>query len=136
MPSSLRWLAALLALSVAAAVAGGAVLYVQARARTQTMAEAISGGHVDAGQAAIARYGCGSCHEIPGIAGATGKAGPALAGMATRTAIAGVLVNDPPHLIAWLRRPQAILPGNGMPDQGVTESDARDMAAYLYTLKR
>jgi len=136
MPSSLRLLVILVLLTVAAAVASGAGLYLQARSRTQATAEAISGGNVDAGETAIGRYGCGSCHEIPGIAGATGKVGPALAGVATRLEIAGVLANDPRHMVAWLRKPQQILPGNGMPDQGVTERDARDMTAYLYTLTR
>jgi len=136
MPSSLRFLAALVLLSIGTAVAAGAILYLQARSRTQASAEAITGGRVDAGKAAIARYGCGSCHEIPGIAGANGKVGPALGGIATRVEIAGIRTNDPADMVLWLRHPQAVLPGNGMPEQGVTEGDARDIAAYLYTLKR
>ena len=136
MPSSLRFLVGLFLLSIGVAAASGVALYLQARSRTQTTAEAISGGHADAGEAAIGRYGCGSCHEIPGIAGATGKVGPALGGIATRAEIAGLLANDPTNMIAWLRHPQHILPGNGMPEQGVTERDGRDIAAYLYTLKR
>lgn len=135
MSFSLKWLAVLVATSlIAAAVAGGA-MYLQGRTRTRVMAEQISGGNSEAGRHAIARYGCGSCHVIPGIAGATGAVGPALGGIARRTTIAGRLPNDPAAMIRWLEHPQAIVRGNAMPDQGVTAGDARDMAAYLYTLK-
>ena len=37
-------------------------------------------------------------------------------------------------MIAWLRYPQAIVPGNAMPDMGLDEEQARDIAGYLYTL--
>ena len=136
MPYSVRWLIGLVAVTILTAIAAGAVMYAETRHQTRTTAQAITGGHVTAGQTAIARYGCGSCHDIPGVSGATGRVGPALGGIATRAHIAGVLANDPDQMIRWLQHPQAILPGNGMPDQGVSERDARDMAAYLYTLKR
>jgi cytochrome c2 len=55
---------------------------------------------------------------------------------AERHFIAGLLPNTPDHLIEWIRFPQSISPGNAMPDMGVDEADARDMAAYLYTLGR
>jgi cytochrome c2 len=136
MTASLYFVVALFLLCVGGAAASGVALYLQAQSRIRITAEAISGGHVDAGEVAIGRYGCGSCHEIPGIAGATGKVGPALGGIATRVEIAGMLANDPANMVAWLRHPQRILPGSGMPEMGVTEHDARDVAAYLYTLKR
>lgn len=135
MPASLKWLALLLAASFLAAIAAGAVMYAAARARTRVMAEQVSGGTVAAGHAAIARYGCGSCHFIPGIAGASGSVGPSLAKVAVRATIAGRLPNDPAAMALWLRHPQAVTPGNGMPEQGVTRGDARDITAYLYTLK-
>jgi cytochrome c2 len=135
MPSSLRWLALLFAASVFAAVASGGVMYAETRSRTRTMAEQISGGSVTAGKTAVAAYGCGSCHVIPGISGATGAVGPPLAGVATRAQIAGHLPNDPRSMQRWLMHPQGVAPGNGMPDMGVPATDARDMAAYLYTLK-
>ncbi|KTF69373.1 c-type cytochrome [Sphingomonas sp. HT-1] len=89
-----------------------------------------------AAAAAIERHACGACHRIPGIGAATGVAGPALNGIATRSFVAGVLPNDPANLQRWIRHPQRIVPGNGMPDQGVTPQEARDIAAYLYTLRR
>jgi cytochrome c len=39
----------------------------------------------------------------------------------------------PDNLVDWLRHTQAIVPGSAMPDLGVTERDAWDMAAYLYS---
>jgi cytochrome c len=136
MPSELRFV---LILSGLAAVAGAASvfgIYRQDAVRTRTQAEAITRGNVAAGRAVIARYNCGACHRIPSIAGATGETGPSLNGIALRAEIAGVLVGDPANLIRWLRHPQQVLPGNGMPDQGITESEARDAAAYLYMVKR
>lgn len=136
MPASLKWLALLLAASFLAAMTAGAAMYAETRARTRVMAEQVSGGGtVAAGRAAIARYGCGSCHVIPGIAGASGSVGPSLAKVAVRVTIAGRLPNDAEAMMLWLRHPQAVAPGNGMPEQGVTRGDARDITAYLYTLK-
>jgi cytochrome c2 len=66
------------------------------------------------------------------LAGANGKVGPDLTDVAERTEIAGKLANDPDAMVRWLMHPQAIAPQGGMPDQGVREQEARDMAAYLY----
>jgi cytochrome c1 len=55
--------------------------------------------------------------------------------MGTRRYIAGRLPNTPNNLIGWLQSPQSIEPGSVMPNLGVTQRDARDMAAYLYTLR-
>jgi cytochrome c1 len=46
-----------------------------------------------------------------------------------------MLRNTPPNLVRWIREPQAVVPGNAMPNMGVSEVDARDIAAYLYTLR-
>ena len=62
-------------------------------------------------------------------------AAPTLAGLAGRMYIAGLLPNSPENLIRWIEDPTAIDPQTAMPDVGVTPSDARDIAAYLYTLK-
>jgi cytochrome c len=92
--------------------------------------------HGDAarGRTAIAMYGCGSCHTIPGIRGAAGMVGPSLEHWADRRIIAGQLPNEPARLIAWIMVPQSIEPGTAMPNMGVSDSRARDIAAYLYTL--
>jgi cytochrome c2 len=87
------------------------------------------------GKALIESYGCGSCHVVPGIRTAHGKVGPPLLYYSRRTIIAGELPNTPANLVAWIKNPVEIEPGTAMPDLGVTDSQARDMAAYLYTLR-
>jgi cytochrome c len=96
---------------------------------------AVTGGNADRGKAAIATYGCGSCHTIPGIRSAKGMVGPPLLYWSRRTFIAGEVPNTPDFLIRWIEVPQAIEPGTAMPNLGVPEGDARDIAAYLYTLR-
>lgn len=95
----------------------------------------VAGGDPEQGRRAIVVYGCGSCHVVPGVPGARGAAGAPLTEFARRAYIAGNLPNTPENLIAWLRDPQAIEPGTAMPNLGVSETDARDVAAYLATLR-
>lgn len=87
------------------------------------------------GALVIGHQQCGSCHLIPGVADADGASGPPLTGFAKRTVIAGVIANTPDGLTAWLRAPQAAVPGNAMPDMGLSEQQARDVAAYLEMLR-
>ncbi len=94
----------------------------------------VPGGDSEKGRLLIGKYGCGSCHAIPGIRGAAGKVGPELAGFKQRIYIAGQVPNVPENLVAWIEDPQAIAPGTAMPDLGVSREEARDIAAYLYTL--
>lgn len=96
-------------------------------------AEAI--GDVAIGADRIRQAGCGACHTIPGIDGAEGLVGPPLDHMANRLYLAGLLRNTPANMIHWLREPQAVAPGSVMPDMGLTEQQARDITAYLYTLE-
>ncbi|MGE5251636.1 MAG: c-type cytochrome [Bacteroidota bacterium] len=84
--------------------------------------------------AAIAKYGCGSCHQIPRIAGADGRVGPALANLSRRSMLAGQLPNNPENLVLWIEHPQLVRPGSDMPELNVSDADARDIAAYLYSL--
>jgi putative membrane protein len=95
----------------------------------------LTGGSPDHGATVIRNYGCGSCHTIPGIRGADALVGPPLAGIGGRSYIAGVLTNSPHNLTRWIQHPQEVDPLTAMPDLGVSESDARDIAAYLYTRK-
>ncbi len=101
----------------------------------KSYAEEITRGHANAGKQAIQRYGCGSCHRIPGISGADSLVGPSLERIASRVYIAGHLVNEPNTMIAWIRDPRHLRSPTAMPTMGVTEQEGRDIAAYLYTLK-
>lgn len=95
----------------------------------------VSGGDAGRGKQAIQNYSCGSCHQIGGVPNARGLVGPPLNGIGSRRVIAGYLPNQPENMERWLQYPQDVAPGNAMPDMGVTDQDARDIAAYLYTLK-
>lgn len=83
----------------------------------------------------IAQHGCGSCHTIPGVRGATGKVGPPLTQIADQAIIGGKLPNTEENLITWIRTPQSVVPGNAMPNTELSDHDARDIASYLYTLR-
>jgi len=87
------------------------------------------------GVMAIHRYGCGSCHTIPGVPGANGTDAPSLAGWGNRPTILGQVPNTPDNLIHYIEDPQEVVPGSRMPNLRVTEVDARNIAAYLYTLR-
>jgi putative membrane protein len=95
----------------------------------------ITGGDPARGSIAVRHYGCGACHTIPGIEGARGTVGPTLAGISGRSYIAGVLVNSPANLVRWIRHPQQVDSLTAMPEMGVSEADARDIASYLYTIR-
>jgi cytochrome c2 len=95
----------------------------------------LTGGRPARGRELIRHYGCVSCHTIPGIRGADALVGPPLAGIASRAYIAGVLPNTPETMMLWIRNPQAVDSLTAMPNTGVTAGDARDIAAYLYTLR-
>jgi mono/diheme cytochrome c family protein len=86
------------------------------------------------GQRALAQYACNACHTIPGTTGSFPHVGPPLAGMARRAIIGGKLSNTPDNMVRWLRHTRAVDPLTAMPEMGVTEQDARDIAAYLATL--
>jgi cytochrome c2 len=95
--------------------------------------EPITGGDPRAGRALLARYGCASCHKIKGIAHADSQVGPPLDEIRARGYIAGVLPHNTENLIKWIRHPREVVPNTAMPELGVTEAEARDMAAYLYS---
>jgi len=92
----------------------------------------VPGGDIGRGRIALEAHGCGGCHSIRGIRSATGEVGPPLEGFARRMYIAGEFANTPDNLVAWLQDPQRYAPGTAMPTLAISESVARDMAAYLY----
>ncbi len=91
-------------------------------------------GDPERGAALIGKLGCGACHTIPGITGADGLVGPPLDRIGSRVYVAGVLRNTPDNMVTWLRDPQSVVPNNAMPNMGIDQQQARDIAAYLYTL--
>jgi mono/diheme cytochrome c family protein len=99
--------------------------------------EPAAAGEPDAGRGfrAINQYACVTCHSIPGVVGPNAPVGPPLDGIGSRTMLAGLLPNTFGNMVRWLRAPQEVSPDSAMPDLGVTERDARDIAAYLATLQ-
>ena len=95
----------------------------------------MDGGDPDRGKVAIREFGCGSCHTIPGVTGAHGLVAPPLSNWSERGMIAGYVPNTTDFLIRWIEVPRAIKPITDMPNLAVPENDARDIAAYLYTLR-
>jgi cytochrome c len=98
-------------------------------------AHALTGGDARKGAIAVREYGCASCHTIPGIHGADSKVGPPLTGISQRTYLAGILQNTPENLVRWIQNPPKIDDQTAMPNMHLSESDARDIASYLYTLR-
>lgn len=86
------------------------------------------------GRQAILNHGCGACHVIPGVRGATGRVGPKLEEIRHQIYLGGVLTNSPRNLAEWIRKPREFHPDTAMPDLGIGEQEARDIAAYLYSM--
>ncbi len=93
------------------------------------------GGNPHHGASVIAQSGCGACHSVPGVPGARGRVGPSLDHIGTQTILVGTLPNTPVNMLTWIRTPQSVRPGDAMPNMELSEHDARDVAAYLSTLR-
>ena len=124
----LRRTPAVLALVLACATSG-------CDREAQETAAALTGGDPHRGRLLIREYGCHTCHTVPGVRGAGAVVGPSLERVAVRNYLAGELTNTPENMVRWIRSPQSVRAGTAMPDTGVGEPDARDIAAYLYTLR-
>ena len=127
--SLVAFLKALPALSPAA--------YLTMEGAAPSIAEDVVGRRPDAGRGerALKQYACIACHEIPGMVGPEARLGPSLRGIGSRVMLGGVLPNTPENMALWILAPTAYAPGTAMPALGVSERDARDMAAFLATLK-
>ncbi|WP_456842992.1 c-type cytochrome [Bradyrhizobium sp. USDA 4486] len=117
-------------LLIAAAIASGFVW--NSRRQTEGVARAITGGDPSRAPALMRRYGCAGCHTIPGLPGGDGQVGGSLADLRQRVYIAGVAPNSPDNLVRWIVAPQTFSPRTAMPATGISASEARDIAAYLY----
>jgi len=95
----------------------------------------VAGGDAKLGARLVQQFQCGSCHVIPEIAAAQGRTGATLEQFGRRSYIAGSIPNYPDNLMRWIVNPPAMKPGTTMPAMGVSDIEARHMAAYLYTLR-
>ena len=103
---------------------------------TATAAPVAVAGNAVNGKKLIDQYACLSCHKIPGFDGPQGSMGPSLEAFASRKVIAGGIPNQPDTVAAYLQNPQSVDPQNQMPSLGISESEARDMTAYLLSPAR
>ena len=95
----------------------------------------VVGGDAQRGRLGLREHSCTSCHAVPGERGPRAQVGPPLTQFGRRTNIGGSLPNHPEQLVRFIMNAPRELPGTGMPDLPVNEAEARDMAAYLYTLR-
>ena len=129
--SSNKWLGGG-AVACCLVVAGGAALAWSSQQQADRIARTITGGDPARASEIMRRYGCGGCHTIPGVPGADGQVGPQLSGLLHRVYVGGVATNSPDHLVEWIVDPQKLSPRSAMPATGISEAEARDVAAYLY----
>lgn len=130
--SALGRVAVTTVLLVAASAAFGTANVVHDKHTQAATARMMTGGDPDRAPRIFRRYGCAGCHTIAGIPGADGQAAAPLTGLSKRVYIAGVLENRPDNLIAWIVSPQRFSQQTAMPQSGISEQEARDLAAYLY----
>jgi cytochrome c len=119
--------------TVAAGVFG---YFVKKQVRANERASELTGGDPKKGPSLIVQFGCAGCHQIPGIRGPAGKVGPPLADVGARIYLAGRVQNTPQGLIEWITDPRKIDPKSAMPTTGISQDEARDVAAYLLSLRR
>jgi cytochrome c len=125
--SRLGWITAVSLLAATlTGCSGGAIDFAQGQRMT--------GGDAAAGKHALITHDCHSCHEIPGIDGDKNLQGPALEHWAARTTIVKEWPNSPANLENWIRHSEQLRPGTTMKLMNVNEKDARDIAAYLFSL--
>jgi cytochrome c len=103
------------------------------RAEARTRAHDLTGGEPDSGKVLARELGCVACHVIPGVRGPESRVGPPLEDFGLRNFIGGVAENNPDNLRRFLRDPRSIAPKSAMPNLNVTDLQARDLSAYLYS---
>jgi cytochrome c oxidase assembly factor CtaG/cytochrome c2 len=103
--------------------------------RATELPRVLTNSNPERGKVALIKYGCTACHTIPGVAGSNALTAPPLIGISQRSYFAGMVENTPENLRRWIQHPRQINPHTAMPEQGVTDQDASDIAAYLYTTR-
>jgi cytochrome c oxidase subunit 2 len=79
---------------------------------------------------------CIKCHAIADALDTAGaRVAPDLTHLASRSTLgAGVLVNNPVNLAAWLKDPQAIKPDSHMPSLRLSDAETHDLVSYFEEL--
>lgn len=99
-----------------------------------TPAPGLDVGDPRTGQRLLIEKGCGGCHTLAGVPGASGVAGPNLTNIGLRPTLAGAAIpNSPQTMVAWLMDPSALKPDARMPNLGLTQQEAQDLTAFLFS---
>lgn len=121
---------------VVAMIAAGSIMMLNACGDAHARdSVAVNGGSAERGKAVIQHYGCNACHAIAGFPDPSVTVAAPVTGIADRGYVAGTLPTTPENLVLWIRFPRKVKPETAMPDLGVSESEARDVVAYLYSLR-
>ena len=99
--------------------------------RTPTLGDA----SVVRGRQLVADKGCVACHTFPDVKWPRGELGPSLENFGQQGLIAGRLPNQPGVLMQFVRNAPALVPGTAMPATTMSDQEARDVTAYLLTLR-
>ncbi|MBV8732060.1 MAG: cytochrome c oxidase subunit II [Acidobacteriia bacterium] len=86
------------------------------------------------GQRLFRERKCGDCHSVS-PADRRALIGPPLAHIASRNRLAGDRAVTPENLRLWIIAPQALKPGNRMPDQKLPATEVDALTAYLQGLQ-
>ncbi len=83
----------------------------------------------------VVEYRCGLCHSVRGTQAGAVAAPDLTHVMSRRTIAAGTLPTGAGTLAEWIEAPQALKPGNLMPNQDLPPQQLSDALTYLETLK-
>jgi cytochrome c oxidase subunit 2 len=90
---------------------------------------------IEAARATFLSLSCVNCHTVRGTS-ASGTFGPDLSHLMSRATLgSGVIPNTEENLRAWVKDPQAIKPGNLMPNMQLNSRELDEVVAYLSSLK-
>jgi cytochrome c len=129
-----RWITGTVILVALVSAAGAGYTAYSRQQQLEDQVSQLTAGDPAHGRDLAQSKGCVGCHNIPGTRGPRGNVGPPLDGIANRVYIGGVLLNTPDNLRQWLLDPPRIDPKSAMPAVGLTDQEARDLSAFLYTL--
>jgi cytochrome c2 len=119
-------------IAIVGGTAAAAANYLKERHKKTEHAIAMTRGNPDRAMQAIVQYGCAACHNVPDVQMPGGLAAVPLSGVADRLYVGGVLENTPDNLVRWIVNPKQFNPKSAMPVTGISEAEARNVAAYLY----
>lgn len=99
----------------------------------------MTGGDPNAGREKIILHDCHSCHYIPGVPENRDRKGPSLKHWSRQKMISGKWPNTPENLEDFIQHPERMLHGKGLKNEmtmsNVKPADAKDIAAYLFSIE-